>query len=84
MTTMTIHAEDVFAVALRDYARNLGKSVNQTVKDVFAPLLGLGVAAEKKESPLLRFYGAAGESIDEKGWDVDISTMRVVDAEMWK
>ena len=38
MTTMTIHVEDDFAVALRAYARSFGKSVNQTVKDVFAPL----------------------------------------------
>ena len=40
MTTVTIHAEDAFAAALRTYARTLGKSVNQTVKDVFAPILG--------------------------------------------
>ena len=45
MTTMTIHAEDDFAVALRAYARSVGKSVNQAVKDVFAPILGLSEPA---------------------------------------
>ena len=41
MTTVTIHAEDAFAAALREYADRLGKSVNQTVKDLLSPILGL-------------------------------------------
>ena len=30
MTTITIHSDDAFAAALREYAVRLGKSVNQT------------------------------------------------------
>lgn len=41
MTTITIHAEDAFAAALREYADHLGKSVNQAVKDLLLPILGL-------------------------------------------
>lgn len=81
MTTMTIHAEDEFAVALRAYARNVGKSVNQAVKDVFAPILGL--AAPEAESPWMRFYGA-GAKIDQKAWKRDLAEMRQVDKEMWR
>ena len=39
MTTMTIHADDVFAEALRAHARKSGKSINQTIKDLLAPAL---------------------------------------------
>lgn len=41
MMTMTIHADDAFAEALRAHASSSGKSVNQTVKDLLAPILGL-------------------------------------------
>ena len=81
MTTMTIHAEDAFAVALRNYARTLGKSVNQTVKDVFAPILGL--AEPEAESPWTRFYGAGAE-IDCRAWEKDIASLRQIDKELWR
>lgn len=81
MTTMTIHAEDDFAVALRAYARTLGKSVNQAVKDVFAPILGL--AKPEAESPWMRFYGASIK-IDRQGWNRDLAEMRRIDEEMWR
>lgn len=81
MTTMTIHAEDDFADALRAYARSFGKSVNQTVKDVFAPILGLAEPAE--ESPWVRFYGA-GAHVDSRAWKRDLAAMRRIDEDMWK
>lgn len=73
MTTMTIHAEDDFAVALRAYARSFGKSVNQTVKDVFAPILGLSEPAA--ENLWVRFYGA-GAKVDGRVWKRDLANMR--------
>lgn len=82
MTTMTIHADDVFAEAMRAYAAELGKSVNQTIKDVFAPILGLA-HAQKKKSAWTRFDGALPE-IDETVWSNEISAHRKIDAEMWK
>ena len=82
MTTMTIHAEDDFAVALRAYARTIGKSVNQAVKDVFAPILGL--AEPEAESPWVRFYGAGAKKIDRRAWNRDLAEMRQIDAEMWR
>lgn len=82
MTTMTIHADDVFAEAMRTYAAELGKSVNQTVKDVFAPILGL-VHTTDKVNAWARFDGALPE-IDERMWSKEISSHRVIDAEMWK
>lgn len=83
MTTVTIHAEDAFAVALREYADRLGKSVNQTVKDLLSPVLGLiKVSASdrvnrwkavygcvpKKEADAVRNAIAAQHSIDEEMW----------------
>ena len=57
MVTMTIHADETFAAALRAYAEGLGKSVNQAVKDVFAPILGLAKDQESV-SPWQKYYGA--------------------------
>ncbi len=83
MTTVTIHAEDAFAAALRAYADRLGKSVNQAVKDLLSPILGLqGVNASdrmnqwkavygcipKKEADSVRKAIAAQHSIDEEMW----------------
>ena len=83
MVTMTIHADEAFAVALRKYAANLGKSVNQTVKDVFAPLLGLARKDDAGESRWSRFVGAL-PNVDVCAWDRDIAEMRTIDKEMWK
>ena len=83
MTTMTIHADDAFAESMRAYAAKLGKSVNQTIKDVFAPILGLTESSEKKASPWAKFDGALPE-LDESAWNREIAAQRVIDAEMWK
>ena len=83
MTTMTLHADEVFADALRKYAADLGKSVNQTVKDVFAPLLGLARKDDVHESRWSSFIGVM-PNIDERKWDRDVAEMRAIDEEMWK
>ena len=41
MSVITIHAEDHIAVAVREYANRIGKSVNVAVKDLLAGALGL-------------------------------------------
>ena len=83
MTTVTIHAEDAFATALREYADRIGKSVNQAVKDLLSPVLGLcGADASdrvnrwksvygcipKREADAVRKAIAAQHSIDEEMW----------------
>ena len=83
MTTVTIHAEDAFARALREYADRLGKSVNQAVKDLLSPILGLHRenaanrvnqwksvygCIPKKESDFVRKAIAAQHAIDEEMW----------------
>lgn len=37
MNTMTIHADDAYAMALRAYAERIGKSISQTVQILTAP-----------------------------------------------
>ena len=85
MTTMTIHADDVFAEALRVHARKSGKSINQTVKDLLAPVLGL---VKKKRTgdagnPFMKFCGVLP-----KGSAADlnraVADQRRIDSEMWK
>ncbi len=83
MTTVTIHAEDAFATALRAYADRLGKSVNQAVKDLLSPILGLHSCNSpnrvnqwkavyggipKKEADFVRKAIAAQHTIDEEMW----------------
>ena len=81
MVTMTIHADEAFAEALRAYADGVGKSINQTVKDILTPILGL--AKKDNETPWSKFYGARPE-IDASAWNREISEMRTIDEEMWK
>ena len=83
MTTMTIHADDMFALALKRYAADLGKSINQTMKDVFAPILGLAAKSAEYKSPFGRFYGAA-KDIDDTSWREFTATNRTIEAEIWK
>ena len=81
MVTMTIHADEPFAEALRAYADRVGKSINQTVKDILTPILGL--AKKDNETPWSKFYGAMPE-IDASAWNREINEMRAIDEEMWK
>ena len=81
MVTMTIHVDEPFAEALRAYADGLGKSINQTVKDILTPILGL--SKEDNETPWSKFYGVMPE-IDASAWNREINEMRAIDEEMWK
>ena len=84
MTTMTIHADDVFAEALRTRASKSGKSINQTVKDLLAPILGL---VKKRvgdaDNPFMKFCGVlpkgAGNELRKA-----VAAQRRIDPEMWK
>ena len=84
MTTMTIHADDVFAEALRAHARKSGKSINQTIKDLLAPILGI---VKKRTgdagNPFMKFCGVLP-----KDANIDlnraIAEQRRIDSEMWK
>lgn len=83
MSTITIHAEDYLAVALREHAERLGKSVNLAAKEILASALGL-VAKPKRRMP--SFMKCAGmishEAADElRAAQADFSR---VDEEMWK
>ena len=81
---MTIHADDVFAEALRTHARKSGKSINQTVKDLLAPILGL---VKKRvgdaDNPFMKFCGVlpkgAGNELRKA-----VAAQRRIDPEMWK
>ncbi len=84
MTTMTIHADDKFAAALRAYAENMGKSVNQTVKDLLSPILG--VAQEETSHPVnrwARYWGCCPKS-ETAAVRKAVAEQHVVDKELWK
>lgn len=83
MSTITIHAEDYIAVALREHAERMGKSVNMAAKEILAGALGL-VQKPKRRTP--SFMKCAGilshEAADElRAAQADFSR---VDEEMWK
>ena len=84
MTTVTIHAEDAFATALRAYADRLGKSVNQAVKDLLSPVLGLH---RDNASERVNQWKAVYGCIPKKEADFvrkAIAAQHVIDEEMWK
>ena len=84
MTTMTIHADDIFAEALRAYARRSRKSINQTVKDLLAPILGIvKKRSGDADNPFMKFCGVLpkGTAAD---LDKAIANQRRIDPEMWR
>ena len=84
MKTMTIHADEAFSEALREQAHKSGKSINQTVKDLLAPILGL---VKKKttdaDNPFMKLCGVlpSGAGVE---MDKEIRAQRRIDVEMWK
>lgn len=66
MCTMTIHASEAFAEALRNYAERLGKSVNQTVQDLLAPTLGVSTASTVPENPFMACCGVVSAADGKK------------------
>jgi len=83
MSTITIHAEDYLAAAVRDYAAKMDKSVNVAVKELLASALHLVRPAKRREPSFMKCCGM----LDSKSADAlraaqeDFSQ---VDAEMWK
>ncbi len=83
MTTMTIHVEDAFAETLRNFAERSGRSVNQTVKAILAPVLGFETASDKAADPYGDLLGALGHD-DAEEMRRSIAAQRKIDPEMWK
>ena len=81
---MTIHADDAFAEALRAHARSSGTSVNQTVKDLLAPILGLVKRRRgDADNPFMRFCGVLPKDAA-SDMNKSIKAQRKIDLEMWK
>lgn len=83
MTTMTIHVEDFFAEALRDFAEKGGRSINQTVKAILAPVLGLQKASDKDADPYGDLLGALSHD-DAEEMRRCVAAQRTIDEGMWK
>ena len=84
MTTVTIHAEDAFATALREYADRLGKSVNQAVKDLLSPVLGLhSENVSNRVNQWKAVYGCIPKKEAEFVREA-IAEQHVIDEEMWR
>ena len=79
MPTITIHADDLFAEALREYARRSRKSVNQTVKDLLSPILGIEKKpTDDKDNPIMKFCGVLPKE-DVVAIKTAINAQRVID-----
>ena len=84
MTTMTIHADDVFAEALRSHARMSGKNISQTVKDLLAPMLGIVKRRnDDADNPFMKFCGVLPKDAS-VNLGKAIAAHRRIDSEMWK
>lgn len=83
MSTITIHAEDYIAVALREHAERLGKSVNMAAKEILSAALGLVAKSKRKVPSFMKCAGILSrEAADElRAAQADFSR---VDEEMWK
>ena len=82
MTTMTIHVEDSFADVLRAFAVKRGTSVNQAVKAILAPVLGIPKDSSETESPYADLLGALSHD-DAETMKNELSSQRTIDPEIW-
>ena len=82
MSVITIHAEDHIAVAVREYANRIGKSVNVAVKDLLAGALGLAKQPRIRHD-LSEFCGILkkGESDEIRA---NMKCFDRIDKDMWK
>lgn len=80
MNTMTIHADDAYAAALRAYAARIGKSISQTVQLITAPTLGL---VQEEKNPYLAFCGILPKE-DTAELRKSLESQRTIDPELWK
>ena len=82
MSVITIHAEDYIAVAVREYANRIGKSVNLAVKDLLVGALGLAKPPKIKHD-LSEFCGILkkGEADEIRA---NMKCFDRIDRDMWK
>lgn len=83
MCTMSIHADEAFALALRAYAGKVGKSVNRTVQDLLSPVLGLTTSDAAAENPYLEFCGVLPRE-ECTALRKSVAAQRKIDAGLWK
>ena len=83
---LTFRADRRFIEALKAYADGLGVSVNNAMKDIIAPVIGLGKKLRTSGSPrndLGRFCGCL-KDIDCGNLEESLVDAGKIDVEMWK
>ena len=83
MSTITIHAEDYLAVALREHAERLGKSVNMAAKEILAGALGLVHKPKRKVPSFMKCAGILSSAAADELRAAQANFSRI-DEEMWK
>ena len=83
MSTITIHAEDYIAVALREHADKVGKSVNMAAKEILAAALGLVQKPKRRTPSFMKCAGMLSHEAAEELRAAQAEFSRV-DGEMWK
>ena len=83
---LTFRAEPRFIDALKDYADGLGVSVNNAMKDIIAPVIGLGKKLRTADAPrndLAKFCGCL-KDVDCGNIESAVADSRRIDREMWR
>ena len=83
MTTMTIHVDDSFADVLRAFAVKQGTSVNQAIKAILSPVLGIRNDAPEADGPYSDLLGALSHD-DAEAMKNSLSSQRTIDMEIWR
>jgi len=84
MTTMTIHADDALANAIRAAAADAGQSVNKFIQATMGAALGLFKSRKARPRP---DFMDIGIGISKEGYEELMSVQKdfeVIDEEMWK
>lgn len=85
-SAMTFRAEPDFFAALKAYADKLGVSMNSAMKDIIAPVVGIGKTRHVADRPLNdlgRFCGCL-KDVDCCNLEAALADASKIDEEMWK
>lgn len=83
MTTMTIHADDALAEAIRKGAADAGQSISKFIQTTMGTALGLFKRSKKKRPDFLNIK----VKLTDEGYRELMSVQKdfeVIDEEMWK
>lgn len=86
MTTLTLHVDDAFAMTIRDYAAERGKSMSVAMRELLSSALDLvGTHRDRPRNDLSSFWGQMPcTDSDALRYEQNVAPFSKIDEDLWK